>query len=155
CEPLLDALITQKSAWLASKGLGDLLNDPLGGQFLRKCAAAMMERGTLHLSALRSKDAIAACHLGLYHRGVLYGYMVTYDAAWASYSPGAVIRDALIMWACDHGVQRVDILRGADDYKLRYQPEPQLLQTFVIPRGVLGRACLSAYRCSLSVRAWK
>lgn len=154
-EPLLDTLIAQKSAWLASKGLGDLLDDPLGIHFLKKCAPAMIERGTLHLSALRSETAVAACHLGLYHRGVLYGYMVTYDLAWASYSPGAVIRDALIMWACDHGVHKVDILRGADGYKLRYQPEPQLLQTFIIPRGPLGRACLMAYRCRHSVRTWR
>jgi CelD/BcsL family acetyltransferase involved in cellulose biosynthesis len=145
-EPVLEAVIAQKSAWLASKGLGLLLGHPDGPQFLRKCAAAMAARGTLHLSAFRSSRGFAACHLGFYQNGVLYGYMPTYDSAWASYSPGMAIRDALIMWACDHGARSVDLLRGVDKYKLRYQPEYEPLQTFVIPRGAIGKACVSAYR---------
>jgi CelD/BcsL family acetyltransferase involved in cellulose biosynthesis len=145
-EPLIEAVIAQKSAWMASKGLGILLGHTAGAEFLRKCVAAMAARGTLHLSAFRSSKGFAACHLGFYQNGVLYGYMPTYDAAWASYSAGTTIRDALIMWACDHGAQRVDLLRGVDDYKLRYQPEPEPLQTYVIPHGVIGRACVSAYR---------
>jgi CelD/BcsL family acetyltransferase involved in cellulose biosynthesis len=145
-EPLIDAIIAQKSAWIASKGLGILLGHPEGPEFLRKCAAAMAAQGTLHLSAFRSSKGFAACHMGFYQHGVLYGYMPTYDPAWASYSPGTAIRDALIMWACDHGARRVDLLRGVDDYKLRYQPEPEPLQTFVIPHGIIGRACVSAYR---------
>jgi CelD/BcsL family acetyltransferase involved in cellulose biosynthesis len=145
-EPLIEALIAQKSDWLASKGLGILLGHPDGPEFLRKCVAAMAARGTLHLSAFRSSKGFAACHLGFYQNGVLYGYMPTYDMAWASYSPGTTIRDALIMWACDHGAQRVDLLRGVDNYKLRYQPESAPLQTYVIPHGAIGKACVSAYR---------
>jgi CelD/BcsL family acetyltransferase involved in cellulose biosynthesis len=145
-EPLIEAIIAQKSAWMASKGLGLLLGHPEGPQFLRKFAAAMAARGTLHLSAFRSRHGFAACHLGFCQHGVLYGYMPTYDSAWASYSPGSAIRDSFIMWACDHGVRRVDLLRGADDYKLRYQPQAEELQTYVIPRGAIGKACVSAYR---------
>jgi CelD/BcsL family acetyltransferase involved in cellulose biosynthesis len=145
-EPLIEAIIAQKSAWLASKGLGTLLDHPDGPQFLRKCVAAMAKRGALHLSGFRSSKGFAACHLGFYQNGVLYGYMPTYDSAWASYSPGSAIRDAFIMWACDHGARRVDLLRGVDSYKLRYQPDSEPLQTFVIPRGAIGKAFVSAYR---------
>jgi len=145
-EPILEALIAQKSAWLAHKGLGLLLNHPRGAQFLRECVAAMASRRTLHLSAFRSQSGFAACHLGFYQHGVLYGYMPSYDPSWAAYSAGSAIRDAFIMWACDHGVQRVDLLRGASPYKRRYDPEHEWLQTFVIPRGLIGRSCLSAYR---------
>jgi CelD/BcsL family acetyltransferase involved in cellulose biosynthesis len=146
-EPVLEAIIAQKSAWMASKGLGLLLGHPQGPQFLRKCAAALAARGTLHLSAFRSSKGWAACHLGFYQDGILYGYMLTYDFAWAAYSPGTTMRDALIMWACDHGARRVDVLRGAEAYKFQYQPEPELLQTYVIPHGPIGKACVSAYRC--------
>jgi len=145
-EPLLEAIIAQKSAWMASKGLGILLGHPDGPPFLRKLAAVMAARGTLHLSAFRSSKGFAACHLGFYQHGILYGYLPTYDSTWASYSPGTAIRNAFIMWACDHGVPRVDLLRGVDDYKLQYQPESEPLQTLVIPRGVIGRACVSVYR---------
>jgi CelD/BcsL family acetyltransferase involved in cellulose biosynthesis len=144
-EPVIEAIITQKSAWLARKGLGVLLGHREGPQFLRKCIAALAARGTLHLSGFRSNQGFAACHLGFYQHGVLYGYMLTYDFACASYSPGAATRSALIMWACDHGIRRIDLLRGSDEYKLRYQPERQPLQTLVMPRGIVGGAYVSAY----------
>jgi len=145
-ECIVDALIAQKSAWMAHKGLGPLLGHREGAHFLRECIAGMAARGTLHLSAFRSRTGFAACHLGFYQHGVLYGYIPTYDPQWASYSAGEAIRDAFVMWACDHQVQRVDLLRGSECYKLRYDPEHEWLQTLVIPRGLLGRACLATYR---------
>jgi CelD/BcsL family acetyltransferase involved in cellulose biosynthesis len=145
-EPLIEAIIAQKSAWMASRGLGILLGHPEGPAFLRKLAAAMAARGTLHLSAFRSSKGFAACHLGFYQNCILYGYMPTYDSAWAAYSTGTAIRDAFMMWACDHGARIVDLLRGTDDYKLRYQPQSEWLQTFVVPRGVIGKVGVSAYR---------
>jgi CelD/BcsL family acetyltransferase involved in cellulose biosynthesis len=145
-EPLLEAIIAQKSAWMASKGLGTFMGHPAGPQFLHKYVAAAAQSKILHLSAFRSSKGFAACHLGFYRNGVLYGYMPTYDPAWASYSPGSAIRDAFIMWACDHGARRVDLLRGVDSYKLRYQPGAESLQTLVIPHGTIGKACVSAYR---------
>ena len=40
--------------------------------------------------------------------------MPSYDTSWGTYSAGRGIRDAFIKWACDHGVQRVDLRRGTD-----------------------------------------
>jgi CelD/BcsL family acetyltransferase involved in cellulose biosynthesis len=145
-ERIVEALIAQKSAWMAHQGLGPLLSHREGANFLRECIAEMAARGILHLSAFRSRTEFAACHLGFYQHGVLYGYMPTYDPQWGTYSAGAAIRDAFVMWACDHGVQRVDLLRGAGCYKLRYKPEHEWLQTLVIPRGLIGRVCLAGYR---------
>ena len=145
-EPIAEALIAQKSAWLARQGYGPLLSHGKGAQFLRECIAEMAARGTLHLSAFRSRSGFAACHLGFHQHGILYGYMPTYDPQWAAYSAGTAIRDAFIMWACDHGVHRVDLLRGTDPYKRRYGPESEWLQTWVIPRSFVGKACLAGYR---------
>jgi len=145
-EPLLETVIEQKSAWLARQRRGTLYDHPLGSRFLRKCVAAMAAKGSLHLCGLRSARGFAACHLGFYQQGVLYGYMLTYDPAWARYSPGAALRASLIMWACDNGVAAIDLLRGADRFKLQYGPQPEPLQTFVIPRGLIGNICLLAYR---------
>ena len=154
-ELLVEALIAQKSAWLLHKGAGPLMAHNTGAQFLREFIAEMAAQGTLHLSALRSKSGFAACHLGFYQHGVLYGFMPTYDPQWATYSPGSVLRDAFVMWACDHGMQRVDLLRGSDPYKSHYHPEHEWLQTYVIPCTLIGRACLSAYRLrQLPWRRW-
>ena len=45
-----------------------------------------------------------------------------------------------------NGVAAIDLLRGADSFKLQYHPQPEPLQTFVIPRGLIGNICLLAYR---------
>ncbi|MBV8740264.1 MAG: GNAT family N-acetyltransferase, partial [Sinobacteraceae bacterium] len=107
---------------------------------------SLATQGMLHLSALRNGDRFAACHLGFHQGGVLYGYMLSYDESYARCSPGTTLQDALLMWACEVGVRRIDMLRGTHEYKLRFKPEPRLLQTFVVARTLLGRLCLLAYR---------
>src|SRR5262249_1203669 len=111
--PLLDALIEQKRAWLAARPLDSTLQEPGGRAFVYAAAEAMAADGSLHLSTLRSRDHIAACHLGFFRNGIFYYYMPTYDAAWAKYSFGTLLLDSLIMWACDHGAHRFDMLIGA------------------------------------------
>jgi CelD/BcsL family acetyltransferase involved in cellulose biosynthesis len=106
----------------------------------------MAASGSLHLSAIRSNEAIVACHLGFLRDGVFYYYLPTYDARWSKYSPGTLHRNLLIMSACDLGVRRFDMLLGAHDYKSRYDVTAEPVRTFVVPRGLLGRAAVSCYR---------
>ncbi|HVW69754.1 MAG TPA: GNAT family N-acetyltransferase [Steroidobacteraceae bacterium] len=145
-EPIVATLLEQKRSWLAAQGLGGPLQQEPAGQFLRLLAKEMAGRG-LHLSVIRSQDAIAACHLGFLRNGVLYSYMPSYDLSLQKYSLGNVLRETLIMWACDNGVRRFDLLLGDEEYKTQYESctrEP--VRTLVIPRGLLGRAAVSVYR---------
>jgi CelD/BcsL family acetyltransferase involved in cellulose biosynthesis len=146
--PLLDALIEQKRAWLAARHLDGHLQRPEGRAFVHACAEAMAAGGTLHLSALRSRDHIAACHLGFFRDGTFYYYMPTYDAAWSKYSAGTLLLDSLIMWACDHGARRFDMLLGAHGYKLHYGAVAETVRTLVVGRGLLGKAAVRFYRAS-------
>jgi CelD/BcsL family acetyltransferase involved in cellulose biosynthesis len=143
---IIDALLEQKRAWYAARGRTGILAERHGADFLYKLVDAMAASGSLHLSAIRSNEAIAACHLGFLRDGVFYYYLPTYDARWSKYSPGTLLRNLLIMSACDSGVRRFDMLLGAHDYKSRYDVTAEPVRTLVVPRGLLGRAAVSCYR---------
>jgi CelD/BcsL family acetyltransferase involved in cellulose biosynthesis len=149
---IIDALLQQKRAWYAARGLSDIYGERHGADFLYKLVDAMAASGALHLSAIRSNDAIAACHLGFLRDGVFYYYLPTYDARWSKYSPGTVLRGLLIMSACDLGVRRFDMLLGAHDYKSRYDVTAEPVRTLVVPRGPVGRAAVSCYRVWAAAR---
>ncbi len=145
-DPLVEAVIQQKLAWIEANHLSSALAEPQGVQFIRSMTAAMAASGALHLSAVRSKDRIAAVHLGFLRGDTLYGYIASYDAALAKCSFGTTLRESLIMWACDHGVRCYDLLLGAHEYKTQYRTTPQAIRTLVIPHSALGSAALRVYR---------
>jgi CelD/BcsL family acetyltransferase involved in cellulose biosynthesis len=150
----LTAIIGQKRAWLHSqKGASDLLESSRGEAFLRQVSAALAAEGTLHLSAYRSGEGFAACHLGMFRHGVLYGYMLSFDPQLAALSPGTALQDALLMWACDQQARALDMLRGDHDYKHRPEVVTQSLCTYVLPNSFLGKTCLAAYRWRAQCRA--
>jgi CelD/BcsL family acetyltransferase involved in cellulose biosynthesis len=149
-EPIVEALIAQKCAWLVAKGQSGFLSEPAGAQFLRELARELAQSGSLHLSAWRSKDVIAACHLGFLRDGVLYYYMPAYEARWAKQGFGSLLLESLLMWACDQGLSRFDMLLGDYEYKTRYDVTAESVRTLVVARGLVGRAALAAYQLSKS-----
>ncbi|MEP6546162.1 MAG: GNAT family N-acetyltransferase [Gammaproteobacteria bacterium] len=143
---VVEAALGQKRAWLETRKLNSFLLDPEGPEFIHACVAAMAASGSLHLSAIRSQDRMIACHLGFLRNGILYYYMPTYDAAWSKYGVGTMLRDSLIMWACDRGLRQFDMLLGAHDYKAQYGVAAEPLRTLALARGPMGRLALSAYK---------
>lgn len=145
-EPIIATLVAQKRTWLASQGRRGVLLEAQAGPFLHALAAAMAGRG-LHLSMIRSPEKIAACHLGFFRDGVLYSYMPSYDVALQKYSYGNVLRESLLMWACDNGLRRFDLLLGDEEYKTQYESATrESVRTLVTPRTLLGRAFVTLYK---------
>jgi CelD/BcsL family acetyltransferase involved in cellulose biosynthesis len=145
---LLDALLRQKLAWHEATGLEGLAIKPGGAEFVRTLAEAMAARGMLHLSALRSDEAVVACHLGFVRDGVLYYYLPTYDRAFAKHGPGHLLLSCLLMWCCDNGLRRLDLLVGPEPYKLRFHPTVETVRTFVLSGSALGRVAVTAHRAA-------
>jgi CelD/BcsL family acetyltransferase involved in cellulose biosynthesis len=143
---VLDAALEQKQAWVKSRNVESFVTDPQGPEFLHTLAQTMSARGLLHLSAIRSAQRIVACHVGFVRGDTFYFYQPTYDAAFAKQSFGTSLRELLIMWACDQGLQRFDLLLGAHEYKLQYAAVEQAVRTLVVPGSLLGRAAVAYYR---------
>ncbi|MGH8207980.1 MAG: GNAT family N-acetyltransferase, partial [Steroidobacteraceae bacterium] len=75
-----------------------------------------------------------------------YSYMPSYDLSLQKYGFGNLLREALIMWACDNGVRRLDLLLGDEEYKTQYDFTREPVRTLVIGRGLLGKAIVALYR---------
>ena len=146
CAHIIDILVAQKRPWLAARGLSSMINKPTGVEFLHAIAAASAARGELHLSTVQKQGRIAACDLAFVRNGIIYSYIASFDAEFAKYSFGRVLTDRLLMWACDSGLRRLDLLLGAYDYKTEYNCTLEPVRTLVLARGLLGRAAVAIYR---------
>jgi len=144
--PIVDVLVAQKRPWLAARGLSSMICEPEGVQFLHAAVAESARRGELHLSVVQKSDHIAACDLAFVRNGVIYSYLGSFDPALAKYSYGRVLMDRLVMWACDNGMRRYDLLLGAYGYKSEYGCTLEPVRTQVIARSLVGRAALALYR---------
>jgi|SRR5579872_2418087 len=151
-DPLLDFLIEHKRAWLQAHSEDGYLMTEDGADFLRDMCRSLAARGVLHVSYIRSQDAIAACHVGFLQDDILYYYMPTYDKKLMKHSVGTELLDRLVMWACDQGLQRLDMLRGMYAYKERYEISSESLQTRTLAVSSVGQVALSAYQLA---RRWQ
>jgi CelD/BcsL family acetyltransferase involved in cellulose biosynthesis len=146
CAKIIDILVAQKRPWLAARGLSSMINEPAGVDFLHSIAAFSAARGELHLSTVQNQGRIAACDLAFVRNGIIYSYIASFDAEFAKYSFGRVLTDRLLMWACDSGLRRLDLLLGAYDYKTEYNCTLEPVRTLVLARGLIGRAAVAIYR---------
>jgi CelD/BcsL family acetyltransferase involved in cellulose biosynthesis len=146
CAHVIDILVAQKRPWLAARGLSSMINEPAGVNFLQSIAAASAARGELHLSTVQKQGRIAACDLAFVRNGIIYSYIASFDAEFAKYSFGRVLTDRLLMWACDSGLRRLDLLLGAYDYKTEYHCTLEPVRTLVLAHGLIGRAAVAIYR---------
>jgi len=145
--PLIDTLVAQKRPWLAARGLTSFINEPGGVEFLQAVVEATGARGELHLTTVHSPEGqVAACDLTFVREGTAYSYLASFDQQYAKYSFGRILTDNLLMWACDTGFRRLDLLLGAYDYKTEYGCNLEPVRTLVIARGILGRAAVAFYR---------
>jgi CelD/BcsL family acetyltransferase involved in cellulose biosynthesis len=146
---IVETLLAQKRAWLAARNMPSILNEPQGADFLRAVCAEMGKSGALCVSALQSQDKrVAACNVSFFRDGQFYSYLSSYDTAMADYGAGSLLRQRLLMWACDRGARVFDLLIGAEAYKKDFASVSVPVRTLVIARGLLGRAARSYYRFS-------
>jgi CelD/BcsL family acetyltransferase involved in cellulose biosynthesis len=139
-ERVLTALITQKTAWAARQSRVDWAKDPeVAGAILRAVAEGFARAGVLHLSWLEGDEGIIAVHLGCVHAGKLHYYMMSYDAAWSTLSPGAHLLAANLVWSAVHGLSEVDFLRGGEGYKTKIANVHRNPGDFLFAGSLLGR----------------
>ncbi len=85
------------------------------GELFARCYAS----GCLQISTIRLGDTVIAAQGSFLDAGarVAYGYMMGYDAAYAKYSPGAMIVCISIRHAIENGFTRFDLSRGGESFK--------------------------------------
>lgn len=81
--------------------------------------------------------------------GVLYGFrfgdtFAYYQTGWSrefvKQSLGSVLVATTMEWAAGEGLSTFDFLRGDDEYKRRFGAEPRTDETWLLDRGLAGKA---------------
>jgi CelD/BcsL family acetyltransferase involved in cellulose biosynthesis len=108
---------------------------------------ALLERfrqtGALRVSQLRLDGALIAFCLDVLHHGRLYSMKTSYDETFAYFSPGHVLRIAMIEASIEQGIAAQELLGPMLRWKERYATDAR---TTVTIRGYRRRAPTAALR---------
>lgn len=115
-------------------------------QFHREFAALALDRGWLRLWLAEADGAPVAAIYGLRFGDVEYGYQLGRDPGWERDGVGAGVHEHAIQQAFADGMREFRLLRGDEEYKLRYATEVRRVLTIAIPRSARGRCALAATR---------
>jgi CelD/BcsL family acetyltransferase involved in cellulose biosynthesis len=140
-----------KREWLRAKNPGSPL---LGrdGEVLEAMLGAAAGTGLLRLFVLSSGDRIVAASVNFVGADTMDAYLTCYDSAFSRASPGTSLMVHYTRWAFDHGMRKVDFLRGDEPFKSHFANCEVRLTTYRGARTVLGQSLLAAHRWRARLR---
>lgn len=114
---ILGTLFEQKAQTFRRKGIANTFDRPGHFEFFLDLATRPETAGIVHVSAFTAGDVPIAASLGLEHGGRYSLFLVSFDEAFARFSPGVIHVNALIERACARGLQEFDFLVGEQRLK--------------------------------------
>jgi CelD/BcsL family acetyltransferase involved in cellulose biosynthesis len=114
---LADAFRLHALRWEA-RGDGSGFATPTGVSFHRAALGALADQDVVRLMTMKFAGQAIAFTLAFALGGRLYGYRMAFDPSFARYSPGFVSLLELLASASQEGMNRVELLGGADPFKL-------------------------------------
>jgi dTDP-4-amino-4,6-dideoxygalactose transaminase/CelD/BcsL family acetyltransferase involved in cellulose biosynthesis len=112
--------------------------------FHRAFAPVAVEQGWLRLWFLEVDGETVAALYGFRFAGTESYYQAGRDPAWNDYRVGFVLLAHAIRRAAEDGVAEYRLLRGGEDYKLRFAVADPGLETVAVARGPVAGAALPA-----------
>jgi CelD/BcsL family acetyltransferase involved in cellulose biosynthesis len=144
---LLDALISLKRRQYQATGARDYFADPRHSELLRRLLATStdFEFGGL-LSAVYAGEHLVAAHFGLRAGPVLHWWFPVYDPQFSRLDPGWMQVRAVLEAAPELGLERIDLGRGAVEWKRRAGTGYQVVCQGAVVRSRLRHRITSASR---------
>ncbi|MER2519268.1 MAG: GNAT family N-acetyltransferase [Bdellovibrionales bacterium] len=119
-EAIMGDLLRHKLNWCQSHDKDGLFSHPKACDFFRELARSAAQRGALNLGWLCCGESTIGYVLNFQRKGILSGYVTSYDPAWSSCSPGILTLIHAIKWAIDHGKKSYDLNQGDYQYKQKF-----------------------------------
>ncbi|PIC01514.1 GNAT family N-acetyltransferase [Caulobacter sp. X] len=94
--------------------------DPAARAFVERALPGLCQAGVVIPFALRAEDRIVGLNLCMLGADSLGYWNAGFDAAFAGFSPGALMIHAALREACARGLAELDFLRGDEAYKARW-----------------------------------
>ncbi len=115
----LQTLMRWKSDQYIRTGLRDLFSF----EWIRAFIDDLFERNEPGLagmlSCLYAGDRLVAAHFGMSSHHVAHWWFPSYDREWSKYSPGRGLIYSMSEHAHEHGITRIDLGKGDEDYKFK------------------------------------
>jgi CelD/BcsL family acetyltransferase involved in cellulose biosynthesis len=132
-------LRVEASGWKGRGGTA-IVNRPTRLAIYRKFVREAAERHWLRLHLLELDGEVIAGTLAIAIGGEGFFMKTGFDESWASLSPGSVLTAEVLRAAIDEGLRGMDMLGGADPYKMRWTEKVRPRQRLRVYRGPIGRA---------------
>lgn len=97
-----------------------VLDAPLMAEFLGRAVARLSKRGVVVFHKLVAAEGPIAIQLGFEYEGRYLDYLAGFDPQFADLSPGTVLLAKTIEDCYERGLTEVDLLRGSEPYKYRF-----------------------------------
>jgi len=152
--PVLDRLAQLKRAWLVKMGLEAPLFDA-GALMLGAFVETLRQAGQLRIFVLERNEETIAISINFVDQNRMMAFVTTYDPAVEKGSPGMVLMVDYIRWAFDKGLDLVDFLCGAEDFKSRFASETVTLTSMAGAATLIGTAAVNADRMVRFVRRYR
>ena len=146
-----ETLFAWKGEQLKRTGKRDPFQQPWVRPFLRELWANSGPGCRGILSGLYAGSELAAVHFGICSSRVLHWWVSAYNTTLDRYSPGGILLLRLAEHAAQLGIQRVDLGKGMEPYKMSFQSATMRLAEGAISRGRWRR---SIDHVSYRVRDW-
>lgn len=131
-EELMDECFRLEAAgWKGAAGSA-VASDPRLVAFWKTLLERFHRAGSLRVSQLRLEGALLAFCLDVLHQNRLYSLKTSYDENFGYFSPGHVLRIAMIEASIEHGIDAQELLGPMLRWKERYATE---VRTTVTLRG--------------------
>lgn len=150
-KPVLDRISMLKRKWLANKDLqSDLFVD--GTSTLDALVGALDKAGILRIFVLECKGTIIAVSINFVQHNTMMAFITTYDPEFERASPGVVLMTDYIKWSIDQGLQTVDFLCGAEQFKQRFATQSVCLTSLMGAGTLRGSLAILVDRCRHAIK---
>ena len=108
-------------------------------QLYLNCNENLENSNKVHISALKIDNEIIATHWGFYSKNIFYYIMPTYDLTkWQKYSPGNILLEYLMEWACNNNIKIFDFTDGYAKYKSNWSNKKTYVHNIEISKSYKG-----------------
>lgn len=136
--PRLEGFFVQHVTRWAKTEFPSLFSKANNRAFYRELVEQLTGTGRLVYSEVTLDSRPVACHLGFISEDDLIWYKPSFDPALSKMSPGEVLIQALLLWACDQGLAGLDFTRGGEAFKRRFSDQERQTLTFAFHVGHLA-----------------
>lgn len=103
------------------------LESPLMRDFLRQALGRLAPKGHVAIHVMYARGSPISITLGFYYRTRYLYYLSGFNPEYHSYGPGRSLLAMIIEDSFGRGLSEVDLLRGTEDYKFKFNPQQRNL----------------------------